>query len=160
MDFTTDRLRSLVRKWQSLIEASVDVKTTDGYYLRMFILAFTKKRQNQVKRTCYAQSSQIRQMRKKMVDITTREAETCDLKELVTKLIPDVFAKSIEKACSGIFPLQNVAVRKVKILKAPKFDMNRLMEVHGDYSGEVAEMGTSVPRKEEGDEEAAAAEEE
>jgi len=159
MDFTTDRLRSLVRKWQSLIEASVDVKTTDGYYLRMFILAFTKKRQNQVKRTCYAQSSQIRQMRKKMVDITTREAETCDLKELVTKLIPDVFAKSIEKACSGIFPLQNVAVRKVKILKAPKFDMNRLMEVHGDYSGEVAEMGTSVPRKEEGDEEAAAEEE-
>ncbi|GHP04974.1 40S ribosomal protein S3-1 [Pycnococcus provasolii] len=160
MDFTTDRLRSLVRKWQSLIEASVDVKTTDGYYLRMFILAFTKKRQNQVKRTCYAQSSQIRQMRKKMVEITTREAETCDLKELVTKLIPDVFAKSIEKACQGIFPLQNVAVRKVKILKAPKFDMNRLMEVHGDYSGEVAEMGTSVPRKEEGDEEAAAAEEE
>ena len=159
MDFTTDRLRSLVRKWQSLIEASVDVRTTDGYYLRMFILAFTKKRQNQVKRTCYAQSSQIRQMRKKMVDITTREAETCDLKELVTKLIPDVFAKSIEKACSGIFPLQNVAVRKVKILKAPKFDMNRLMEVHGDYSGEVAEMGTSVPRKEEGDEEAAAEEE-
>ena len=160
MDFTTDRLRSLVRKWQSLIEASVDVKTTDGYYLRMFILAFTKKRQNQVKRTCYAQSSQIRQMRKKMVEITTREAETCDLKELVTKLIPDVFAKSIEKACQGIFPLQNVAVRKVKILKAPKFDMNRLMEVHGDYSGEVAEMGTSVPRKEEGDEEAGAAEEE
>lgn len=160
MDFTTDRLRSLVRKWQSLIEASVDVKTTDGYYLRMFILAFTKKRQNQVKRTCYAQSSQIRQMRKKMVEITTREAETCDLKELVTKLIPDVFAKSIEKACQGIFPLQNVAVRKVKILKAPKFDMNRLMEVHGDYSGEVAEMGTSVPRKEEGDEEVAAAEEE
>ena len=77
----------------------------------------------------------------------------------MTKLIPDVFAKSIEKACSGIFPLQNVAVRKVKILKAPKFDMNRLMEVHGDYSGEVAEMGTSVPRKEEGDEEAAAEEE-
>jgi small subunit ribosomal protein S3Ae len=28
-------------------------------------------------------------------------------------------------------------VRKVKILKAPKFDLTKLMEVHGDYSKEV-----------------------
>lgn len=63
MDFTTDKLRSLVRKWQTLIEAHVDVKTTDNYTLRMFCIAFTKRRANQVKRTCYAQSSQIRQVR-------------------------------------------------------------------------------------------------
>jgi len=62
MDFTTDKLRSLVRKWQTLIEAHVDVKTTDNYTLRMFCIAFTKRRPNQVKRTCYAQSSQIRQV--------------------------------------------------------------------------------------------------
>lgn len=62
MDFTTDKLRSLVRKWQTLIEAHVDVKTTDNYTLRLFCIAFTKRRANQVKRTCYAQSSQIRQV--------------------------------------------------------------------------------------------------
>ena len=49
MDFTTDKLRSLVRKWQTLIEAQVDVKTTDGYLLRMFAIAFTKKRPGQVR---------------------------------------------------------------------------------------------------------------
>ena len=43
----------------------------------------------QVKRTCYAQSSQIRQIRKKMVEIMTREAASCDLKELVGKFIPE-----------------------------------------------------------------------
>lgn len=60
MDLTTDKLRSLVRKWQTLIEAHVDVKTTDGYFLRLFCIAFTKKRPGQVKKTAYAQSSQVR----------------------------------------------------------------------------------------------------
>lgn len=62
MNFTTDKLRSLVRKWHTLIEAHVDVKTTDNYTLRMFCIGFTKRRPNQVKRTCYAQSSRIRQV--------------------------------------------------------------------------------------------------
>ena len=56
MDFTTDKLRSLVRKWFSLIETFVDVKTTDQFTLRVFCLGFTKRRMDQTKRTCYAQS--------------------------------------------------------------------------------------------------------
>lgn len=45
--------------------------------------------------------------------------------------------KDIEKACQGIYPLQNTFVRKVKVLRSPKFDVTKLMEVHGDYSEEV-----------------------
>ncbi|KAG8048543.1 hypothetical protein GUJ93_ZPchr0009g2074 [Zizania palustris] len=95
------------------------------------------RRPNQVKRTCYAQASQIRQIRRKMVEIMANQASTCDLKELVSKFIPEVIGKEIEKATSSIFPLQNVFVRKVKILKAPKFDLGKLMEVHGDYKEDV-----------------------
>ena len=62
MDSTTDRLRSLVRKWQSLIEAYVDVKTTDMYTLRQFAIGFTKRRNNQIRKTSYAQTAQIRQV--------------------------------------------------------------------------------------------------
>mmetsp|Transcript_17430 Transcript_17430/g.48419 ORF Transcript_17430/g.48419 Transcript_17430/m.48419 type:complete len:260 (-) Transcript_17430:2171-2950(-) len=137
MDFTTDKLRSLVRKWQTLIEAYVDVRTTDGFMLRLFCIAFTKKRQGQIKRTAYAQSSQIRAIRKKMTDIMYREASGVDLKDLVSKFIPEAIGKDIEKACQGIYPLQNVYIRKAKILKTPKFDITKLMEVHGDYSEEV-----------------------
>lgn len=50
--------------------------------------------------------------------------------------------KDIEKACQGIYPLQNVYVRKVKVLRAPKFDLTKLMEVHGDYTAE--DVGTKV----------------
>lgn len=90
MGFTSDKLRSLVKKWQSLIEAFVDVKTTDGYLIRLFAIAFTKRRQNQIKKTTYAQHAQIRQIRKKMFEIMKKQASSSDLKELVAKFIPEV----------------------------------------------------------------------
>lgn len=114
MDFTSDKLRSLVRKWQTLIEAHIDVKTTDGYLVRLFTIGFTKKRPNQVKKTTYAQSAQIREIRQKMFEIAQREATSCDLKQLVQKLVPEVIGREIEKASQGIYPLQNCYVRKVR----------------------------------------------
>ena len=136
MDMTRDKLASLIKKWQTLIEGNVDVKTTDGYTLRMFCIAFTTKMPNQIAKMCYANSAQVRLIRKKMVEIMRDEATKCDLKELVLKLIPEYMGTEIEKACAGIFPLQNVFVRKVKVLKKPKFDLVKLMELH---SGEGAE---------------------
>merc|ERR1712059_147278 len=124
LDFTSDKLRSLVRKWQSLIEANVTVKTTDDYLLRLFAIAFTKRRPNQIKKTTYAASSQIRAIRKKMTEIIGRE---------------------IEKATQGIYPLQNVHIRKVKLLKAPKFDLGALLNLHGESNTD--ESGQKVERE-------------
>lgn len=132
MDFTSDKLRSLVRKWQTLIEAHVDVKTTDGYLIRLFAIGFTKRRPTQVRKTTYAQTAQVREIRKKMFEIMTREATSCDLKELVQKFIPEAIGREIEKASRSIYPLQNVYVRKAKIIKAPKFDVSKLLELHGE----------------------------
>ena len=50
----------------------------------------------------------------------------------------------IEKACNSIFPLQNVFIRKVKVLKKPKFDLTKLMELHGD-SG-VEDTGAALDK--------------
>eukprot|EP00408_Alexandrium_pacificum_P066165 CAMPEP_0171169260 /NCGR_PEP_ID=MMETSP0790-20130122/8123_1 /TAXON_ID=2925 /ORGANISM="Alexandrium catenella, Strain OF101" /LENGTH=268 /DNA_ID=CAMNT_0011634103 /DNA_START=78 /DNA_END=884 /DNA_ORIENTATION=- len=132
MSLTRDKECSLIRKWQTLIEAHTDVKTTDGYTVRLFVIAFTKRRPDQVKANCYAQSAQIRRIRKKMVDIIANEAGKVQLRELVQKLIPESIGKEIEKMTQGIFPLKDVLIRKVKILKKPKFDITKLMEQHGD----------------------------
>jgi small subunit ribosomal protein S3Ae len=129
MGMASDKLRSLVRKWQSLIEAHMDIKTTDGYLVRLFVIAFTKRRPNQVKKTSYASHAQIRAIRKKMFEIIASESQTCDLKDLVAKLVPESIGQQIEKQCSRIYPLQNVNVRKVKILKAPKFDCTSCLAV-------------------------------
>jgi len=146
MSFTTDKLCSMVRKWQTLVEAHVDAKTTDGYSLRIFAIGFTKKRLNQLKKTCYANSSQTKLIRKKMREIMKKHVESCDLNELVKKLIPESIGKEIEKACHGVYPMQNVHLRKVKMLKKPKFDLTKLLEAHGDTHGSapVEDAGAKV----------------
>lgn len=154
MDLTTDKLRSMVKKWQTLIEANVDVKTTDGYLLRMFCIGFTKKWTTQVKKTCYAQHTQVRSIRRKMTEIMIREVSSVDLREVVNKLIPDSIGRDIEKACQGIYPLHDVMIRKVKVLKKPKFDVGKLMELHGEGSGKTTtttkagDEGTKIDRPE------------
>merc|ERR1711965_664647 len=125
MDFTTDKLRSLVRKWQSLIEATVDVKTVDGYVLRCFCIGFRKKR----------------------VDIMTKEVSAVEMIKAVEKFVPEFIGRDIMKACEGIYPLQNVFIRKVKILKAPKFDAAKLAEIHSGPTGE--EVGAKIARNAE-----------
>lgn len=146
MDMTSDKLRSLVRKWQSLIESHVDVRTTDGYLVRLFAIAFTKRRPQQVKKTTYAKSSQIREIRKKMFEIMTREAGSCDLKQLVQKFVPEAIGREIEKATRNIYPLQNVFIRKAKILKSPKFELGKLLEQHGGVQAATEDAGVKVAK--------------
>jgi small subunit ribosomal protein S3Ae len=109
----------------------------------MFCIGFTKKRQNTQRKTCYAQTAQIRRIRAKMMSIMIREATNCELNQLVAKLVPEAIGKEIEKSCQSIYPLQNVFIRKVKVLKTPKFDLNKLMEVHGE-GGKIEETGVAV----------------
>jgi len=148
MDITTDRLRMLVKKWQTLIEAQADIRTSDGYLLRVFCIGFTQKMRGQIRKTSYAQHTQIKAIRKKMVEIMTRDIAGSELKEVVNKLIPNSIGQEIEKVCRGIYPLQNVMVRKVKVVKKPKFDVARLLEMHGEGYGSVTvdEKGQQVAR--------------
>lgn len=55
--------------------------------------------------------------------------------------------KEIEKAVQGIYPLQNVYIRKVKILKSPKVDLGKLLESHGE-TGTDADTGKKVGQTE------------
>jgi len=159
MTLATDKLRSLVRKWHSLIEAHADVKTSDGYLLRVFVIAFTKKRNNQSKKTAYAQTSQIKKIRKKIIEIVQREASTVALADLVKKFIPESIGQAIETATQGIYPLQSVFIRKVKMLKGPKTDLAKLLELHvgGDESQDI---GRPVDRQDDTFDQGAGAEEE
>lgn len=139
MDVTRNHAQSLVRKWQSLIEGSADLRTTDGYTLRVFVVAFTKRQRNQVRNNCYAQNSKIKAIRKRMMTVLSDEITKSSLKELVGRKFPhNTIEKEMTRATTSIFPLQNIYIRKVKVVKRPKFDMTKFMELHGDAASEDA----------------------
>lgn len=149
MDMTRDKICSLIKKRQTIIEASCDSKTTDGYMIRMFCIAFTEKAKDQIKNTCYANSAQCRAIREKMVDNMSALGSKGDLKTLVKTLITAECGKDIEKECSQVFPIKECYIRKVKVLKKPKFDVSALMEWHSDEKAVAGDTGTEVAPAEE-----------
>lgn len=147
LEMTSDKLKSLIKKWQSLVEAHVDIKTTDGYVLRVSVIGFTKKVYGQMRKTSYAKSSQVRAIREKMVKVVKKEVEDQDLKQFVSKLLPRLIGKEIEKQCETTYPLQDVYVRKVKMLKKAKFDQNRLFDLHNEAEDDAPDAdGVEVER--------------
>lgn len=149
MDMTRDKLCSLIRKKQSIIEGSVDCRTTDGYTVRMFCIAFTRPQENQIKNTCYAKSAQIRAIRAKMVSVMSELGTKGDLKSLVKELISAPIGDQIARTATSIFPIKDCYIRKVKVLKKPKFDVTELMEWHSADEKTAGDVGTPVAPVEE-----------
>jgi len=122
LDTTKDHLCSLIRKWHTLIETFVDVKTSDGFLLRFFPIAFTARLKHQLRATTYAQVSQVKLIRQKMREIISKFVRKNTLKEVVNSLIIEKFAHEMTAEAKKIFPIQNCIIRKVKTLKRPRFD--------------------------------------
>jgi small subunit ribosomal protein S3Ae len=86
MDITRDKMCTLVKKWHTTIEAFAQAKTSDGYHLRMFCIAFTRRNKRQVKATCYAKNSQQKIIRQKMSEIMVAECQKSSLRDLFKNL--------------------------------------------------------------------------
>ena len=72
-----------------------------------------------------------------MTEIMKNAVESSTLPDLVKKFIPEALGAEITKACQVVYPLQSVFIRKVKTIKTPRFDVTRLMEMHGDTAEDV-----------------------
>ena len=130
LDTSVDKLRSMVRKWISLIECVVDASTNDGYRMRFFVLLFTKPHEKQVCRNSYANSAQKKAIRQRVTQIIRENVMKSDINNVVRKLHTKVMASEIEKSGSQVYPLQNVIIRKVKTLKIPQLSTQKLMDAH------------------------------
>ena len=146
LECTRDYLCSLIRKWHTLIDLFVDCKTSDGFLMRFFVVAFTSKYgYTQKKATCYANRSQVKQMRAIMTKILTRVCKASTLKDLVSKILGKELTDEMAAKCKHIFPLENITIRKVKSIKRPRVDMTQLNAMQA----ETTPAGILLPSKEE-----------
>ena len=76
-----------------------------------------------------------------MFAIMKEEVTKCELKPLIEKFVANSIGNKIEKACQHIYPVKDCYVRKVKVLNAPKYDVNKF---NTDIKRE--DLGTPVER--------------
>ena len=125
-----DQFCALIKKRKTLIEGVQDVKSQDGYVLRVFTVAFTKESYGQKKKTNYALSSQQKEIRRKMNEIVTREISKANGTQILTLFTSEAVEKKITKEVSKIYPVRNVRVRKIKVIQRPKVDSTKLADFH------------------------------
>ena len=130
VDTTRDEICSLIKKRKTLIDAISDVKSHDGYLLRVFVIAFTKESTNQKRKTNYALSSQQKIIRKRINDIVAKEVAKSNITDVLKLFTSEVVEKKITKDVSPIYPVKNVKVRKIKVIQRPNLDFNKLSEMH------------------------------
>ena len=95
--------------------------------MRVFVNAFTLKQKEQFTKTSYANNTQIKAIRKKATDLLLKSASESQLTSFVQNLISDVYTNEIQK--KSVYPLAHVIIRKVKMLKKPKYESHKLDEL-------------------------------
>ncbi|ACB39787.1 30S ribosomal protein S3ae [Pyrobaculum neutrophilum] len=110
LELTRDYVRSLVRKGTSKVSAIVDVKTKDGWVMRISILAVTAHRIGT------AQKSAIR---KRVAEALSRKASDSDVGQFLKEVLEGSLAAELFVAGKKIAPLRKVEVAKIKVLRYP-----------------------------------------
>ncbi len=109
-EITTDYLRSIVKRQTSRIDSNLDIKTKDGYQIRIKPICFTVKR---------ARSSQIRALRDVMNSIVTKRAAETNYEQFIEEAITGRLSANINRNSKAIYPLRRVEIRKTEIKAVP-----------------------------------------
>jgi small subunit ribosomal protein S3Ae len=110
-ELTTDYVRSIVKRQTSRIDANIEVRTRDGYVIRVKPTCFTIKR---------ARSSQIKAIREVMIEIVKRRATESDFETFMQEAILGRLSAGIYRQAKFIYPLRRVEIRKTHVEAMPK----------------------------------------
>lgn len=109
-ELARDYVKSLIRRRSSKVQGIFDVKTKDGYELRITAMALTSYR---------AKTSQKKAIRKIMQNIITKRASEMTLDELIQAMVFGKLSTEIFNEAKKIYPLRKVEIAKSKLLKIP-----------------------------------------
>ena len=118
-DTTREYLKSQIRRRRSKIDAIVDVRTKDGYKVRVKAITLTAVR---------ARAQHKTQIRKKMTEIIRTMSQEKTFPEYVQAMLLGEMANRIYEECKKIFPLKSVMVYKSEVLEFGKKENEGVVE--------------------------------
>jgi small subunit ribosomal protein S3Ae len=131
MSITTDKMRSLFRKWCTMIESVVDAQTKDGYTLRFFVTAFTARQKGQLSKNCYAPGKLEKWVRSRITKMIKKRISSVSMNRAVSLLSHDILSDALQERCNPILPLRDLKIVKAKVIRSPKLDTQKLFDLHG-----------------------------
>jgi len=109
-EYSRDYLRSLVRRRTTRVDTVLNIKTKDGYRLRVAVCAFTLSR---------VKTSQEIAIRKIMRRIVTEKATTLPFDALSQEIVLGKIASDVYNETKKVAPLRHVGIRKSKLIFNP-----------------------------------------
>lgn len=110
-EYSREYLRSLVRRGGTRMDGIFDVPVKDGYGVRAYAAAFSRRRLN---------PSQENAIRRIMREILLEKGKDLNFDQLAQELVLGKVASDIYNKAIKIAPLRHVGVRKSKLIEMPK----------------------------------------
>ncbi len=110
-DMTTDYIRRMVRRRRSRIDSIFNVQTSDGYRMRVKVIAVPDKR---------IKSSIKSQLRKAIADFLTKKAQEMTFSEYVKYILMEDSKKDLVHLLKPIYPVKRIEIRKSEVLHFPE----------------------------------------
>lgn len=109
-ELARDYMKSLIRRKSSKVQGIFNVRTKDGYGLRITGVVLTTYR---------CKTSQKRAIRKIMGEIIVKRSAEMEFNELIKAMLFGQLANEIFEAAKKIYPLRKVEIYKSKLLTVP-----------------------------------------
>lgn len=149
-DLTSDYIRRQTRRKRTKMEGVFDVRTRDGYRVRIKPMAISDKR---------IQSSVQYLIRKKMDEVIRDTAEKYTFSQFTSLILTSErdrsLVSSIQKACRNIYPVKRIDIRKMEVLSFPEgvddAPIDSMAPVPEEEGGETSESqeGQEAPENED-----------
>ncbi|MCD6369981.1 MAG: 30S ribosomal protein S3ae [Thermoplasmata archaeon] len=110
-DMTTDYIRRMVRRRRSRIDSIFNVQTSDGYRMRVKVIAVPDKR---------IKSSIKSQIRKAIAKFLTEKAREMIFSEYVKYILMEDSKRDLVHILKPIYPVRRIEIRKSEVLHFPE----------------------------------------
>ena len=138
-DLTSDYVRRLTRRKKTKTDHVVDVKTADGFVVRLKTMSIADRR---------IQASQEEGMRAAIAAYLTSYAAENKLADIIKAIISGDMAKDTAKACHAIIPIKRIEIRKSEILARGEGEPESIIEAEAPAEEPAAEETVEAPAEE------------